>query len=143
MLLNATLAAATVIATSWYGLNPGDHTVKVGPWRDSAFISAAQALAPSAIRFPSGTGASYWNWSLGCEMPCKSGTSRLEDFKVTLDATGAEVVFVLNMLTDTLDSQLRFLAHAASIGIPVSYVELGNEVHRGRSVQPMRVRLAM
>lgn len=60
-------------------------------------------------------------------MPCgpQAGTSRLEDFAVTLAATGTAPLFVLNMLTDTLASQLRFLAHAESLGMPINFIELG------------------
>ena len=72
---------------------------------------------------------SYWDWKNGCEglgsmAPCKTkGVSTLEKFKITLDAANASAVLVLNMLTDTLDSQLAFLAHAESLGIAVSAVE--------------------
>ena len=41
-------------------------------------------------------------------------------------AAGVEAVIVVNMLTDTLASQLEFLASIAAAGIPVTRVELGN-----------------
>ena len=132
------IAAATVavsISSSWFGYNAGDHTAKVGPWRDPLFNAAAQSLHPSSIRFPAGTGAQYWNWSIGCEMPCTSGTSKLEDLKVTLDATNSSVVLVLNMLTDGLASQLRFVQHATDLGIHIAGAELGNEFYNNHPVR--------
>ena len=41
-------------------------------------------------------------------------------------AARVEPIIVVNMLTDTLDSQLDFLAAVAAAGIPVTRVELGN-----------------
>ena len=123
------------MSPSWFGYNPGDHAAITGPWSDPSFNTAVAALKPGNIRYPSGTAANYWDWVNGCEGlgsmgPCKTvGVSTLEKFAVTLRAANASAVFVLNMLTDTLDSQLKFLAHAASLGIPVTAVELGNEFY--------------
>lgn len=39
-----------------------------------------------------------------------------------------QVTFVVNMLTRNVSDQLAMLMHARDIGIPVNYIELGNEV---------------
>jgi len=116
--------------SGFLGYNAGDHAAKVGPWTDASFNDAVKALSPSTIRFPCGTGGNYWEWKQGCETggSCP-GTSTLENFKITLDATNASAVLVLNMLTDTLSSQMDMLAHATSIGIKIVGVELGNEFY--------------
>lgn len=115
--------------SGFLGYNAGDHAAKVGPWTDESFNDAVKALSPSTIRFPCGTGGNYWDWQKGCETGSCPGTSTLENFKITLDATNASAVLVLNMLTDTLSSQMDMLAHATSIGIKIVGVELGNEFY--------------
>lgn len=131
---------------SWFGFNVGDHAATKGPWAQKGFNEAVRALRPSTLRFPAGTAANYWDWKQGCEKShsellafsagseCKGkGLSKLEDFAATATAAGAEVVFVLNMLTDTLDSQIEFLTHAQSLGLKVRYVELGNEFYNAHA----------
>jgi hypothetical protein len=54
---------------------------------------------------------------------------RLEDLKLALDATAAQPILVVNMLTSTLDEQLAMLRHATRLGFSARYVELGNEFY--------------
>ena len=61
---------------------------------------------------------------------------KLEHFKTELERTGARAVFVLNMITKRPDNDATIfehaaamLAHAEEIGIPVRYIELGNEFY--------------
>jgi hypothetical protein len=115
--------------SNFLGYNAGDHAAKVGPWTDTAFNTAVKALSPSTIRFPCGTGGNYWNWKQGCETGNCPGKSTLENFLVTLDATNSSAILVLNMLTDTLQSQLQMLAHATSLGIKIAGIEFGNEFY--------------
>ena len=126
-----TSTAALNISPSFFGYNLGAVAANRGPWHDVTFNAAVVALHASSLRFPSGSAGNYWNWTLGCEMPCSSspGPSTLEDFAVTLRATNASVVLMLNMLTDSLESQLSFLSHAESLGISIDAVELGNEFY--------------
>ena len=127
--------ASSALSPSWFGYNPGDHAAITGPWVDPAFNTAVAALRPGSLRYPSGTAANYWDWKNGCEglgsmAPCKkTGVSTLAKFAQTLTAANASAVLVLNMLTDTLASQLQFLAAAEAAGVPVTAVELGNEFY--------------
>lgn len=115
--------------SGFLGYNAGDHAAKVGPWTDPSFNAAVAALSPSTIRFPCGTGGNYWDWQKGCETGSCPGTSTLENFKLTLDATNASAILVLNMLTDTLASQMQMLEHANSLGIKIAGIEFGNEFY--------------
>jgi hypothetical protein len=125
---------SAAISPTWFGFNPGDDIAKSGPWTDAAFLAAASSLNASSTRFPSGTAANYWNWRQGCEDypsgKC-AGTSTLPLFAQFVSATRTTVTFVLNMLTDPggLTSQLAFLKAAEAAGMPVLYVELGNEFY--------------
>jgi hypothetical protein len=53
----------------------------------------------------------------------------LADWARIVHATGAAPVFDLNVFTSSLDSQLAMLHAARRLGMPVSYVELGNELY--------------
>lgn len=128
------VGASTSISRSWFGFNPGDDIAKSGPWKDAAFNAAAASLHASSTRFPSGTAANYWDWRRGCEdFPSGkcTGTSTVPDFAAFAAASNTTVTFVLNMLTDPggLTSQLAFLAACEAAGMPVLYVELGNEFY--------------
>ena len=74
-----------------------------------------------------------WSWKDGCEKydgAACDGSSTLADFAVFVQRTNTTVTWVLNMLTDPggLTSQLAFLAAAEAVGMPVLFVELGNEL---------------
>jgi hypothetical protein len=56
----------------------------------------------------------------------------LESLKQMTDSTGAVPLFVVNILTSTLDEQLEMLKTARSLGLPVKYIELGNEIYWGK-----------
>jgi hypothetical protein len=132
------VGAATAISSSWFGFNPGDDIAKSGPWHDAAFTAAAVSLRASSTRYPSGTAANYWDWRRGCEDyptgKC-AGTSTVADFAAFAAATNTTVTIVLNMLTDPggLTSQLAFLAACEAAGMPVLFVELGNEFYNNHA----------
>jgi len=52
---------------------------------------------------------------------------------VTQRALNVSVIWMLNLLTDTLASQLAMLRHASALGLPVNFVELGNEFYLGKA----------
>ncbi|MEM7595069.1 MAG: hypothetical protein AAF383_26825 [Cyanobacteria bacterium P01_A01_bin.83] len=55
--------------------------------------------------------------------------SKLSDFLQGLNATNTEPIFVLNMLTSSLESQLEMLRYARDLGIEIKQVELGNKFY--------------
>lgn len=115
-------------------------------WQNQSFLDSTAALLPNMIRYPGGTTSQYWDWRNGKVLPLsfwQNGTlqnhqnlataeavpHRLEDFKVAIEKLGVEPMYVLNVLTDSLESQMAFLRHAKAIGLSVNWIELGNELY--------------
>ena len=152
-----------VVAGDPYSSNPdlvGSNANVISlanPWSQDSLVLAVQQLHLATIRYPGGTVGNYWDWDLGWIDPdvpdslmikwvVKNGLRNsqqrytLTEFKKGLDATGAKPIFMLNMLSKDLQHSLRNLRRAAQLGMPVEYVELGNELYFGlpyeRSVYP-------
>ena len=122
------------------------NAVQVGDWQDRRFIDAVKQLSPSVLRIPGGDVGNYWNWRRGglientADLPAglpfflrfkarQYTASKLTDFQAGLAATNTQPIFVLNMLTDSLDSQLTMLRAARELGLEIRYIELGNEFY--------------
>lgn len=120
-----------------YFLGYNDVPIHSPSWTDSSFASAAAQLKPATIRYPGGTVGNYWDWQKGGFVPQARNQQlntpiapyRLQELQTGLHATGATPVFMLNMLTSDLNYQLEMLRTAKSMGIPVQFVELGNEYY--------------
>ena len=158
--IEVTLETSRALGPNLFGFN-NDQTIRGVERDDQAYNDALGSLSPGTLRFPGGTSANYWDWERGDFVCGKGGTYRLfnqrsalpcalpngyqalnppnhslENFKTELDRTGADAVFVLNMLTrrtgqteSNLSSALRMLKEAERLGIAVNYVELGNEFY--------------
>ena len=115
-----------------------------GPgWDKQPFLDRIAELDPGNFRYPGGTVGNYWDWKTGyfnavgkkynVMSAAKEGLYpyRLEDVKKVYDRSGgtAEPIYMLNMLTSTCEYQLEMLRHAQKIGLPVRYIELGNEFY--------------
>ena len=142
-----------------FGFN-NDQTIRGVQRDDETYNKSLGDLSPGTLRFPGGTSSNYWDWERAdfvCgkgesyqllnkgKMPCKLPNGyqslnppnhSLENFKTELERTGADAIFVLNMLTkragqteSNLSSALRMLTEAKRLGIAVKYVELGNEFY--------------
>ncbi|HEY9809166.1 MAG TPA: hypothetical protein V6D13_07470 [Halomicronema sp.] len=122
------------------------NSVRIESWQDKDLVKNVSLLNPRMLRLPGGEVANYWDWQRGgliedtSNLPGglpqflryqarKNTSSKLEDFKTALDSTGTSSLFVLNMLTSDLKSQIQMLEKAKKIGIPVEYIELGNEFY--------------
>lgn len=122
------------------------NSVRIESWRDTDLVKNVSLLNPRMLRLPGGEVANYWDWQRGgliedtSSLPAglpqflryqarKNSASKLEDFKRGLETTGTSPLFVLNMLTSDLKSQIQMLEKAQSLGIPVEYIELGNEFY--------------
>lgn len=116
------------------------QSVKGPAMSDSNFDAVTTAAALDIFRFPGGTTANYWDWQKGwvlddADLPASgqqfAGQNPtpwlLEDLAAYCTSTGVTPVFVVNIATSDLQYQLDMLSHAASLGLPISYVELGNE----------------
>jgi hypothetical protein len=123
------------------------NSLRVPAWNNTQFTQAVKNLGPRVLRIPGGTVANYWNWQRGGLITNDRGLpgrlpqflryprsrrytgGKLEDFQAGLAATGTTPIFVLNMLTSDLASQLQMLRKARSLNIPIKYIELGNEFY--------------
>lgn len=99
------------------------------------------SLDPSTLRWPGGTAADFFDWQQGKptgnhgQLPF---TFTLQDLYNACQAAHATPVFDLNVLahpTDTSD-QIAMLTTAQQMGLPIKYVELGNELYGGSSTGP-------
>lgn len=93
-------------------------------------------LDPETLRWPGGTEADFFNWQKGkpTQKP-KNYVFTLTDLYNAYKATGADPIFDLNVLkpanrTNTTN-QIDMLEHAQSLGLPIKYVEIGNELYGG------------
>lgn len=125
------------------------NALRVQQWSDPRFTDAVQSLSPKVLRLPGGQGSNYWDWRRGGLIPdwqglpdglpffLKSARDRqytagsLENFLSISDTTDTTPLFVLNMLSSTLESQIQMLKQAEALGIPIQEIELGNEFYFG------------
>lgn len=115
-------------------------------WGNQSFIDSVQKLNLQLIRYPGGTESQYFDWQTGRSVPASLWTNGtlfnhsyigtaphisypLSELHYFYQQTGIKPVFCLNMLTKTLSNQIQMLQTAASLGIPVHYIELGNELY--------------
>jgi hypothetical protein len=93
-------------------------------------------LDPETLRYPGGTEADYFDWHTGQPTNGSSSYSfTLTDLYHAYQATGAPPIFDLNVLAagnrlNTSD-QVAMLTAAQNLGLPVKYVEIGNELYGG------------
>lgn len=115
-------------------------------WRNRSFIDSVKALNLELIRFPGGTESQYFDWQTGRSVPASlwtNGTLFSHSFIGTVphvsypltellyfyQQTGIKPIFCLNLLTKNLANQVLMLQTAHGLGIPVEYIELGNELY--------------
>ncbi len=138
---------------SMLGLN-GNNVSSAIPWSDSRFKRALSSFGPGNLRYPGGTIANYWDWRRGWFQPNGpwpgEPSTRIDNsltvFADMVRTTGAVPVFDVNMLTHQgvlaseaknlamLDDQMQMLRSAKAAGLPVRYVELGNEFYLSNTV---------
>ncbi|MFE2994500.1 hypothetical protein ACFXG4_05745 [Nocardia sp. NPDC059246] len=107
-------------------------------WHDPAFQDTLAAVGPGLIRVQGGTTSQWIDWRTGLfdEREGVGFAGRnderppltLSDWAGILRRTGATPVFDLNVVTSTLDDQLDMLREARRLGMPIRFVELGNEL---------------
>lgn len=115
------------------------NLARFGDWRDERCTDVLKRLHAGHVRYPAGTLANYWDWKTGqfiegLKLPYGLNNAMvnpytLEDLNIMVERTGAVPVFVLNMLHSGLETQLEMLREAQRIGLPILYVELGNEFY--------------
>ena len=146
------VSISTSLANNQRSLDPNfmcynTNILFVNSWYDSDFQEAVQKLNPRILRLPGGTESQYWDLEKGSwidnldqikhpyiaqafkRIQANKGRYQVElkEIKAGLQATNTLPLFVLNILTSDLESQLAFLRKARDLGITVKYVQIGNE----------------
>ena len=128
------------IAIAPNALGYNGNLLRGGSWNDPQLVKAFDSLEPGTLRYPAGTLANYWDWRRGGidtatpDLPhgwekTNAKPYGIKELKIVYQATGATPIFVLNMLTSTLEEQMALLRAAKEAELPVDYVELGNEYY--------------
>jgi hypothetical protein len=132
------LTTRRTIGSDIFGFNTGTTIRGGSSCLNPNLLAKMPLMKPQIFRFPAGAFSTWYNWREGwvyddpnVPQKYKSLTkvpNRLEDYKVLRDAAGAtSTILGVNMILSDINEQLAMLRHADSIGIPVEYVELGNE----------------
>jgi hypothetical protein len=138
--ITATLGSARSLPAGYFGFNFDYAGFKEYDGDLPARYGQLAALLPGTLRYPGGTQANYFQWHLGYPVDPPAGqclTSRpgggfaftLSGLKTASTETRAPVIFDLNVMTSTLACQMAMLQQAHQLGLPVRYVELGNELY--------------
>lgn len=122
------------------------NSLLVKSWSNPEFQQAVRQINPKLLRIPGGTESNYWDWRKGGlvknvreamagypinfrNKDLKYDASKLEDLQGGIKETHTEPIFVLNLATSSLESQLEMLRTARNLGMSVKYIELGNEFY--------------
>lgn len=117
------------------------QSIKGPGWEKAEFYDKIAELNPGNFRYPGGTVGNFWDWRSGYYneigktvnviAPSAAGPLpyKLDHVKRVYELTGAKPVYMINMLTSSYEEQLAMLRYAQSIGLPVEYIEMGNEYY--------------
>jgi len=130
------------------------NAVVIGNWDDTekiqAITEATRETGAQTLRVPGGDAANFWDWDIGGiiaertpntephnlakEIPKalrnRSNTNAtLENIEPFVTGSGAEPIWVVNMLTSDLQSEIDTLLKAKRLGMSVDRIELGNELY--------------
>jgi len=106
--ITVTAGTSETIASHLYGVNGQQRNDDLWDQQSNpSFNSALASLNLSVLRFPTGTGANYWDWSVGdfdgyYVNAASTYQSQLSELQNELSSAGsqAQVDFILNVLTD-------------------------------------------
>jgi hypothetical protein len=137
--VSAALGGPVRSVTDFLGFNGENTREDSAVWLDPVFYNAVHTLQPESIRLFGGTTANFWNWQNGTFTESASFPGIVAGHPVppipltawadAVKAGAAVPVFDLNVLTSTLSDQLAMLHAAAALGLPIRWVELGNELY--------------
>ncbi len=92
---------------------------------DNQSISSAEELKNIAFQ---NRGKHFFNDLVNYNSK-KITQNTIPNFKNGLVSCGAQGVFTLNLTSSSLQNEIQMLRHADSLGVPISFVELGNEIN--------------
>ncbi len=126
------------LPTQFFGFNAEDIKTAAGSnlWFGPKIPSDIAKLHGSLLRIPGGTTSQWIDWTTGLFINNPddpfTNTGRnpitLGDWANIVKESGTVPVFDLDVVNSTLGDQLAMLSAAASLGMPIKYVELGNEL---------------
>lgn len=108
-------------STVHYGLN-GNIAFSPLDYSSDLLCDKVAELGVAEVRWPGGTISAKYHWTPEDILNLKNLTKR-----------GIDIIFVLNVISSNLQEQLAMLRFADSIGVPVKYVEFGNELTNGQN----------
>ncbi len=144
-LIKVTEGQSKIIYEDMIGLN-GNLTALDRPWENENLVEAVRNLNVGNVRYPAGSLGNYWDWDRGWldqsvpdslmikwvyerGLTKSDKTYTLENFALGHRKLGFTPVFMLNMLSKDLDHSVRNLLKARELGLPIKYIELGNELY--------------
>jgi len=125
--------------SDWFGINTANVIHDSIGLSNPYLLDKLPELKPKNLRYPAGGTANWWDWKTSWfvtrpDLPpafegFETKDATLENLKQLIDSTQANAILCVNMLTSSLQNQIAMLKHADSIGIAVSFVELGSEFY--------------
>ncbi|GAB5562202.1 MAG: hypothetical protein SynsKO_38490 [Synoicihabitans sp.] len=144
--LKVEVGLARPIAPDLLGIN-GNLMSLPGASTNEDFLDAFRQTHAGLFRYPAGTIANTWDWDIGGLDPTvpdedlitwvrqldRTGNPPhphgIPEIARIYRETGATISFVLNMLSRDLEHSLRGLRAARAAGVPIRYIEMGNELY--------------
>ena len=129
-----------------FGLN--GNTIRGPSWSNLTFNDSVKTMSPKLLRYPGGNVSNYWNWNEGWFHPqsfldtvlvdtiytMPNGWSnlnqidiKLNTFKAALNQINSDGIYVLNMMSSSLENHLEYLQNAMDSGLTFNYIEMGSE----------------
>ncbi|MCB1256035.1 MAG: hypothetical protein KDB26_02970 [Microthrixaceae bacterium] len=115
---------------------------------DPALTTELAKFPVDLIRIPSGTAAQWLDWRTGrfiaspdspfVGVSAERRPTLMSDWQSWVERSGATPVWDLNVLNSDLQDQIAMLEEAERLGMPVEFIELGNELWDPRSIYPDR-----
>jgi hypothetical protein len=99
------------------------------PVLNNTMLTNIKSLKPDMIRYPGGTITHSWDWTQGIKIGSSTTPHPIQDIKSMADATNAKFVFVVDIVNRTIEDQILMLTSIQNIGVPINYIELGNELY--------------
>ncbi|MEM7484574.1 MAG: hypothetical protein AAF348_05135 [Bacteroidota bacterium] len=116
------------------------------PWSNKSLVEVTKKTQIKTLRYPGGTIGNYWDWDIGAidrnvpdslmikwvvtnDHTKSPDRYTIESLAKMYKHTGIVPVFMLNMLSKDLEHSVRNLKKAEALGIPIKYIEMGNELY--------------
>lgn len=133
---------------AFFGFNGASivQSINVDLLLDPELQTRLAAFPTRLLRVPTGTAAQWIDWRTGrfidnptspfAKIPADRHPVTMDDWARLVRTSRATPVWDLNVLTSTLDDQIAMLDEAVKLGLPVRFIELGNELWDVRSIYP-------